>query len=241
MLAIIQQNRWFFSLYLLFIILGGFSLIFVEHGEAIFFFSDRRSMIGDFFFLYWTKMGEELLYIISIVILCFIRFRYALIIPLIGLIVTIISNITKGFFGQPRPGLYFKEEGLIETLNLIEGVILHTGATSFPSGHTMSGFALYGFIAFCVPRKKWLAVFLFTTALLVGISRIYLVQHFLRDVYLGGIIGVLIAWVIFYIQSFIPYQKERWYDQSFLSKREQKRLELERQKINNEELNTKNP
>lgn len=241
MIVIIQQNRWFFNLYLLFILLGGLSLFFVEHGEAIFFFSNHRSTIGDLFFVYWTKMGEELLYIISIIVLCFIRFRYALIIPLIGIVVTITSNLTKTFFGQPRPGLYFKTEGLIDTINLIEGVNLYTGATSFPSGHTMSGFALYGFIAFCVPRKKWLGVFLFTTAFLVGISRIYLVQHFLRDVYLGGIIGVLLAVLIFYWQRLIPYQKDRWYDQSFLSRGDQKRLELERQKIDKQELNTKKP
>ncbi|MBK8704891.1 MAG: phosphatase PAP2 family protein [Saprospiraceae bacterium] len=34
-------------------------------------------------------------------------------------------------------------------------------------------------------------------ALLVGFSRIYLIQHFLKDVYLGAIMGVAIA-VIWY-------------------------------------------
>ena len=44
----------------------------------------------------------------------------------------------------------------------------------------------------------WSAVVL--AALLVGISRIYLVQHFLKDIYLGSILGVLAALLMYFLQ-----------------------------------------
>lgn len=189
------------------------------HGDWILFFSEHRNFWMDSFFRYWTKMGEEPAYIIAIIGLCFVKFRYALFIPLIGLTVTIIANVLKAFFAQPRPRLYYEMNGLLENLNLIDGVLLHSGATSFPSGHTMSGFALYSFIAFCLPHKKAVAVLFFLSAFLVGLSRVVLVQHFLRDIYVGGILGVLLAIFIFYLQTYLSDNPHKWWNKSFLGRK----------------------
>jgi len=197
MRTIFSENSAFFISFSIYLLLAGILLLFIERGDAILFFSDHRSWLGDQAFVYITKMGEEIAYVIAILVLIFNRYRQALLIPLLGFVVTVVSYFTKRFFASDRPLAYFEKLQLFDQINVVEGVILHSGATSFPSGHTMSAFALYSFLAFCLPQKRSLGVLLFLVAFLVGISRIYLVQHFLRDVYLGSIIGVLLG-ILFY-------------------------------------------
>ena len=215
----IAANRNFFICYLLFVVLGGVALLVFEHGDWILFFSEHRNFWVDSFFRYWTRMGEEPAYIGAIILLLLINVRYAIFLPFIGIVVTVVATLLKTWFAQPRPGLYYQNNGLIGTINAIEGVILHVGNTSFPSGHTMSGFALYSFIAFCLPRKTIVPVLLFTAAVLVGLSRIVLVQHFLRDVYVGGVVGVLLAVVTFYLQQFLSNNPQKWWNQRLFGRR----------------------
>ena len=204
-----RQNTWFFSGFLLFVIIGGVLLFFIETGDAVFYFSGRRSYWVDLFYRYGTEMGEALVYIIALTVLLFVRYRYALVIPLLGFTVSVVAFGMKTFFGHDRPMLYFKKLGLFDQLTVIEGVRLNGGANSFPSGHTMSAFALYAFLAFCLPYKKGGSVVFFLLALMVGVSRIYLVQHFLKDIYLGAIVGVLIAMIWYYV-SLLP--RNQWMD-----------------------------
>jgi membrane-associated phospholipid phosphatase len=72
------------------------------------------------------------------------------------------------------------------------GVTAPLGDPSFPSGHTVQYTTLFGFAFFLVyvrlRRSAWrrlLLVLLAVPVLLVGISRLYLGQHWLSDV-LGG-------------------------------------------------------
>lgn len=199
---LIKENRYFFVLFGLFLCIAGVILYNIEQGDAILFFSERRSPFGDFFFRYFTKVGEEWAYPVVILILVFTikphNYRHFIYVPLLGGIVSLVSYYTKAYFRHPRPLLYFERNDMLEQINQVAEVSLYGGLNSFPSGHTMSGFALYTFMALIIPNKKLGGLILFLVAFLVGISRIYLVQHFLKDVYLGAIIGVLIA-VIFYL------------------------------------------
>ena len=55
---------------------------------------------------------------------------------------------------------------------------------SFPSGHSISAFALFGFISIIYSRTTPSLVY-FGLAASVAISRIYLKQHFFEDIYAG--------------------------------------------------------
>jgi membrane-associated phospholipid phosphatase len=211
---IIKDNLYFFLPFFTFLLVSGGLLLFIDQGDAILFFSDNRSVIADTIFVYGTRMGEVPIYLIAIIFGLFIRFRYSILVFLTGVIVTIVSFITKSIFAHDRPSVFFRKLRSLEEVNLVDGIDLHTGATSFPSGHTMSAFALFGIIAFLLPYKKTVGVLCFIGALVVGISRIYLVQHFLKDVFLGSMIGVLLAMLLYYFQDRLPYSTHYWFNRS---------------------------
>lgn len=213
--ATIQTNLYLSIAFLDFIILGGVALYCLQQGDLLLYFNENRTPFWNTFFSYGTQLGEEWTYIGFVVVFLFIRFRYALLVPITGIVVTIISFLSKRFFLHPRPFSYYKTLGTLEEINVVEGVYLVKGFSSFPSGHTMSAFAIFTLVALLLKNKKSLALFLFTLAIIVGLSRIYLVQHFLKDVYLGGIMGVLIALFIFKVQQLFPTTKDRMIDGKF--------------------------
>ena len=213
MKKLFSQNIFFFSGCILFFIAGGVLFSQIQVSDELFYFSERRTDFLDVFFTYTTKLGEEILYAIIFIFLLFKKVRFAILIPLIGLVVTIVSFITKWFFGHDRPIVFLEKNGLLDQIDFIEGVYVHTGQNSFPSGHTMSAFALYGFLAFIISGKRFWGLALFLVALLVGISRIYLVQHFLKDIYLGALFGVLIAIGFYFLQEKINRDKNHWLNQ----------------------------
>ena len=61
MTEIFKRNRFYFSLIALFVMLGGIYLSVAGKGDAIFYFSDRRSVPGDAFFKVVTLFGEAFL------------------------------------------------------------------------------------------------------------------------------------------------------------------------------------
>lgn len=195
----LRENSLFFVLFSVFILAGAIILAFIETGDAVFFFNGQRSWFWDQFFKYGTKIGEAGVYLVALLILLFVGYRYAISVPFVGVSVTITAFLLKDYFKHDRPSLYFRKLGLLDQLTVIEGVRLNGGTNSFPSGHTMSAFAIFTFLALCLPNKKGKGMALFLLALIVGISRIYLVQHFFKDVYLGAIIGVALAFIWYYI------------------------------------------
>lgn len=194
--------------------LGGILLLFIEKGDSILYFSAQRNPFSDTFFTYFTKGGEHAAYIIFLgIMLFFVNYRAALMLPLIGGSVAIVSAITKSIFAQPRPALYFKEAGILEMIVPVSGVAMHGGNTSFPSGHTMSAFALYTFLALTISYKRSWSLVLLLVAVLVGVSRIYLVQHFLEDVVTGAAIGAFIGTLWYHWQYRLFPIPHKWADQ----------------------------
>jgi membrane-associated phospholipid phosphatase len=197
---------------LLLAIIGGFLLTQIKTGDSVFYFSDNRTPEGDFFFFWVTKVGELVTYLVLLIYFLFVRYRYSLLIAVTGIVTMIISFSSKLFFSHDRPILFFEKLGNLENINLIEGVYNVTGQTSFPSGHTMSGFALFGIFTFIVGRKNLIGTICFITALLIGVSRIYLVQHFFKDIYLGALMGSIIALCIYWFQSRYPIDENNLLD-----------------------------
>ena len=214
---IIQENIAFFVGYGVFLLLCILILPAIEQGDCIRYFSENRSEASNLFFSYCTQLAEEKVYFLIAFCCLFIRFRYSLLFFITGFSIAAVSLVTKAVFGHDRPSVFFHSTKEITELNLLEGIELLIGATSFPSGHTMSAFALYGLLALLIKRNKALSGLIFLIiAILVGVSRIYLVQHFLKDVFAGSLIGVLIALSLYYIHINIPVDPKRFVDRSLL-------------------------
>ena len=97
------------------------------------------------------------------------------------MIVTLIKVLTA----VPRP---FE---VIDNVRLLSPYI--GGGDSFPSGHTAIAAALAGAIR---PYHHRAGTLLILFALLVGISRVYLGLHFPIDVFVGFLVGLLIADIV---------------------------------------------
>ncbi len=208
---LLNQNWRFFLPYCLMFLACTIYLLVCNQGDLILFFSENRTTFGDTFFKYATKIGEEPTYVLITLTLLFFSFRKALLFPLIGIVVTLVSNVTKSFYLHQRPWAWFNDNGGLESINFIEGVPIHKAMSSFPSGHTMSAFALFCMLALISKNKRW-GWFFFSLAFIVGLSRIYLVQHFVKDIWLGSMIGVFIAISLYLLQDKILFNPNKWYD-----------------------------
>lgn len=208
---VLHENRGFFFPFLLFLATSIILLAIFEQGYWVLYFGAHRTPFWNTFFLWGTKLGEEWTFVAVVFIaLIWIRYRAAITVPILGIIVTVVSYLAKKGFQHPRPLRYFRDLGLEDQLNLIEGIHINSGPTSFPSGHTMAAFALFTFLALNSRGKHWTGPLCFGLALVVGISRIYLSQHFLKDVFLGAMIGTTLGLLFHYGQAF--WGRKKWLD-----------------------------
>jgi membrane-associated phospholipid phosphatase len=208
--GIFEGRTTFFILYTLFLLVGIYFLNTTIHGEETLFFSRNHTPFWDAFFTFGTRLGEPYTYGALVVIMLFLRFGYAMILPIIGVVVSVISWPMKMFFKELRPYNYFNDNGLLSELNFVKGVRIFQDLTSFPSGHTMSGFALFGFLALAYGKNPFWQVLFFCCAMLVGISRMYLLQHFLNDVLAGSLVGVFLAMFVYYLHVLYRKPSPHW-------------------------------
>jgi len=158
-------------------------------------FDSIHNPVLNFFFRYWTYTGDWLFVTIVVLVILLFNLRQGLILGLAMIVQGLVTAFLKQvlFSEVPRPRTYF--DGL-RVLDLIDGVKIQD-FNSFPSGHTMTAFTLAAFLALMMQKNR-ISLLLFFGALLTGISRIYLGVHFLIDVLVGSLIGILIALVVYF-------------------------------------------
>jgi membrane-associated phospholipid phosphatase len=213
MKKLVLKNKFYFGCLAMFFLLGGLFTVFLDKGDVILFFNNHRSWWADDFFKYATKLGEEPLYVIIALFFLGYRLRYTLLVALTGFAVMGLSYSSKLYFAEDRPLAFFRKLHQEDILNFVDGVKIYTGQTSFPSGHSMSAFALYSMLVFLLPPRKRYAAVLFFIALAVALSRVYLIQHFWQDIYAGSIAGLAIAIVVYLVNSRFQYQPSKRIDQ----------------------------
>lgn len=210
----LRRSYIFLSLTILFLLLAGGALCFIPKGELHLLLCDHHTAAGDFFFRYYTVVGEWVPYVIAVLLLLY-RKEWGLMV-VAGIVLSgLTTQVLKHIVDAPRPLTWFAAAMPDVTLPLVDGVRM-SQFYSFPSGHTTSFFALFLILCWVAgealenriappapasPAAKrrvawWSAlvqVLFFTLALLGGYSRIYLSQHFLLDVAAGALVGVLIT------------------------------------------------
>jgi membrane-associated phospholipid phosphatase len=144
---------------------------------------------ADYFFEYFTNMGDGLLWLVWLVAIFVAKRKYLF--PLIissFVLTTIFTQVFKYVIlpDEARPSTAIADQSQI---HYVAGVTIHS-INSFPSGHTATAFTFVLLIALTVKRRDFLLL-AFIAALLVGYSRIYLGQHFPLDVGAGIIVAIL--------------------------------------------------
>lgn len=178
------------------VLLFGLGVYQILYRQGIILLEINRyySFQADVFFKYFTHLGDGVFCIsVGILMLFWSRAKGLLILlsyAVSGILAQLIKNF--GFPKEPRPAEYFAR--MMNSLHTVSGVEL-SHWNSFPSGHTTSAFAFFALIAVWVkhPMLKFLCL---SVAVTVAFSRMYLLQHFLVDVYVGSLLGTLTAWTL---------------------------------------------
>lgn len=137
-----------------------------------------------------TYLGEKGIFWIgiAIVLLFFKKTRKCGLFMLISMMVGLIigNGLLKHLVARHRPCW------IDQTIQLL---IANPKDFSFPSGHTLASFEAA--ITILMFNKKW-GIVAIITAILIGISRLYLFVHFPTDVLAGAILGTIIALLVYY-------------------------------------------
>lgn len=168
-----------------------FPLIWINKGEILLLVNGLRTPFWDTFFIRASSFGNAITVAFAVLLVLRFRFKWlAIFLLAFAFQVMLVLLFKKGLYaGELRPYLYFQRSGLGHLLHLVEGVKIRY-VNSFPSGHTATIFFLVSFFAL-LSRNKTASWILMVFGLMVGLSRIYLVQHFYVDVYFGILFGTL--------------------------------------------------
>ena len=179
----------------------GIAIVFTPEPALHIGFNKYHTTTQDFFFKYFTLLAEGLPYVLFLALLfyqlgsaCFLLSAEVL----TGIVVQIIKNAVQA----PRPST------VLDLLNndivpLVEGVSLNS-SYSFPSGHSATFVSMFFCLSLIIASQQLSTLtrhltqaFLATLALLGCFSRIYLSQHFAKDVLVGALIGLIVPMLIY--------------------------------------------
>jgi membrane-associated phospholipid phosphatase len=171
------------------LIVLGYPLLFFSKGELLMLINENHTTFQDIFFKYITYLGDGMVMAVILLILLFYSYKWSILTVFSIIFQSIIVSIFKRwlFEGLQRPTAFLQN---VEW-HFVEGVDVHSSNT-FPSGHTTTGFALFSLLVIVFNNRSYLlSLLFFILAFLVGLSRVYLLQHFVVDAYFGAIIGIL--------------------------------------------------
>lgn len=148
------------------------------------------------FFKLITQLGEWIP-LVGLGIYLLITNRWAFLATAISYIpLYLLVLYIKKLLAYPRPLAYFTH-GEISPIS--DYVVLLKN--SMPSGHTFSAFVVASFICTFYSINKWAQIVIFSLAISVGFSRIFLLCHFKEDVFVGSIIGITAGFLPLFIYS----------------------------------------
>lgn len=188
------KHKWFIGAYFVLLAITSSLLLFTNSESVSLFINDLHSPVFDFIFKYITHLGEGWFAVPACLFLFYKQKKWGIAATTISVSSALITQFNKHFIFENayRPSLILKEY----KLNFVDGVEV-LNYNSFPSGHTTFAFAIFTCLAFVYHKPLLQFLFLFC-ALAVAFSRIYLLQHFLRDTIVGSMIGFISAFILFW-------------------------------------------
>ncbi len=214
MVKLIRENKIFFLLCLTWFLVAGALLLVYDKGSFSLWINKNHNPSADIFFKYATWLGDGYTIGIVCLLLFFVKLRFGVLTSIISFTSAFLISLLKDFFNEARPSVYFQGQDI----HFVEGLKLYQWH-SFPSGHTAAAFTLFCLFAIFVKNKNYSYLF-FGLALLVALSRVYLMQHFLVDVYFGSLFGLIFTLGLYQLLMISPmFRNKRWHERSLIKGR----------------------
>lgn len=180
-----------FSILFLLVFFAGLLLLVIKGKAGSFLWlNSYHSPAADRLFIYLTFLGDGL-FAVALSVCCFALLRKRLLgvqLLLSYLISGAIAQVFKHLVVAPRPSGFFAPG---EYRFFIQD-ITHTASNSFPSGHATTALALATTLALFSRQRLRQSGFLLL-GWLAAYSRVFLAQHFLIDILIGGLIGYCVS------------------------------------------------
>ena len=159
--------------------------------NILYWFKSIRTPILDDFFSTVTYLGHELIPIALICILYWcINKSLAYKIGFSFFASGLTTQALKITFRIDRPWILDPE------FKPVGDAIDEATSYSFPSGHTQSATSVYGSLAMGI-KKNWVRIICVIAFVVVGISRMYLGVHTLKDVAVAMVLTLVITYLVF--------------------------------------------
>ncbi|TBR19294.1 MAG: phosphatase PAP2 family protein [Chitinophagaceae bacterium] len=186
-------------------IIAGIFILATGKFESFQLINSHHNSFFDFFFRYYTFLGDGLLWIPFFLFTLARKKEWVWVVLLSFLISSVLAQLLKRvvFPEELRPISFLTAQFQV---HFVEGVTLHH-RYSFPSGHTVSAFTIAILLSFQL-RNKIGFYLLPLMAFFVGYSRVYLAQHFATDVLGGILIGILAAVLSIFIIKKSRYSRD---------------------------------
>jgi len=165
------------------------------------------------FFLSYFQVPSKILYyiwlpLVPLVWLFILNWKKALAATIFTSIVILLADriSVEGFkdvICRYRPSHNLEIKGYLSFLHDYRG-----GMYGFVSSHAANMFGLATFFALCIKQRKH-TVTVFSWAVLVALSRVYLGVHYVGDVVAGGMLGAALGVVVFYLYKIFRPKIER--------------------------------
>jgi membrane-associated phospholipid phosphatase len=201
----LRHRSYFLPFFVIWATLGVLQFMFSQN-FLILFVNKHWTPFADIFFKNFTYVGDGAFILVSGLTAAFFSYRLG--------VKIFLSYAISGIFVQFLKQMVFTEiyrppkilAEILPLLHHVDGVKLYH-FNSFPSGHTTSAFALFTVLALeC--KSSALKPLLLIPPLLVAYSRMYLLAHFLGDVYVAAFVGIPISVLVYF------YMNQYWETQS---------------------------
>lgn len=118
----------------------------------------------------------------------------------------ICASVIRPVIGRLRP--CNPDNPIFQYITLVKGI--QPGGYSWPSCHAANTFALATLLS-CVMRSRKFTAFIFSWAIIVSLSRLYVGVHYPTDLLCGAAFGSVFGYLALYIVSWINSSWSRIY------------------------------
>jgi membrane-associated phospholipid phosphatase len=163
-------------------------LFFTNQGDIVLYINSISLPALDYPMKILDYLGHGVFALIFFLVVLFFRVDYGMLCFYSFSLVILLTNLLKRivFLQHHRPLWYLFYDDFDRFISIAPINYLR----SFPSGHSMTAFAIATILSYWF-RNKYLQITFFCMALIVSLARIYLFQHFFVDTLWGALFGVL--------------------------------------------------